>query len=143
MTSKTLSELFLAHWQAENPEGRIYRNNTGVAFYPTESGSLRPVAYGIPAPKVGKTRKDKPKGGGGTDYIGFKPHHVMFFDRKRIKGLEDGVLIVAEFYEIKTLNDVISDAQKRFYKVINKMGGTINIVKELPNDKWEIVEWME
>ncbi len=138
MTSKTLSELFLTHWQAENPEGRIYRNNTGICWHEYK-GIMRPVAYGIPSPKPRKKGDTRPKGGGGTDYIGFKPHHVMFFDRKRIKGLEKGILIVAEFYEIKTLNDVISDAQKRFYKVINNMGGTINIVKELPNDKWEIV----
>ena len=127
MTSKTLSELFLSWWQAENPEGRIYRNNTGVCWNEYK-GVIRPVAYGIPAPKIGKTRKDKPKGGRGTDYIGFKP-------------LSN--LILAEFYEIKTINDKISDAQKRFYRVITGMGGTINIVQELPDDKWEIVEWTE
>lgn len=162
MTSKTLSELFISQWQAENPEGRIYRNNTGVCWYMDKYGIQRPVAYGIPAPKIGKKQlnKDKPKGGGGTDYIGFRPEIIIDRNVQKIKTALKGIAvssvnlnnitksdfkieITAEFYEIKTINDRISDAQKRFYKVINNMGGTINIVKELADDKWEIVEWME
>lgn len=152
MTSKTLSEFFLIHWQAENPQGRIYRNNTGVAWYTNKDESLRPVAYGIPAPKIGKKPakdadnkdKTKAKGGGGTDYIGFKPFVIPSNDGDFLNvNIHVTGVIIAEFYEIKTINDRISEDQKRFYRVITGMGGKINIVQELPNDKWEIVEWKE
>lgn len=149
MTAKSLSELFLAKWQAENPEGRIYRNNTGVAFFQNKDGSLRPVAFGIPAPKLGKKKKNRAKGGGGTDYISFSPMCILTKTTAvgptigGTGGIESiKTYIIAEFWEIKTLNDVISEDQKRFYRVITGMGGTINIVQETP-EGWEIVEWKE
>ena len=86
MTAKQLSEIFLAWWQAENPAGRIYRNNTGVAFHRNKNGSLRPVAYGIPLPKLGRGKK---KGGGGTDFISFRP--IWFASQGK-------TFIIAEFY---------------------------------------------
>ena len=148
MTARELGELFLAKWQAENPEGRIYRNNTGVAFFQNKDGSLRPVAFGIPAPKL-KKKKNRAKGGGGTDYISFKPMCIVH--KTTAMGPTEGgncgvksitTYIEAEFWEIKTLNDIISEDQKRFYRVITGMGGTINIVQETP-EGWEIVEWKE
>lgn len=141
MTAKTLSELFLAKWQAENPEGRIYRNNTGVAFFQNKDGSLRPVAFGIPAPKLGKKKKNRAKGGGGTDYISFKPLIPYLRCHFEYPGACNSI-IISEFWEIKTLDDIISEDQKRFYRVITGMGGTINIVQETP-EGWEIVEWKE
>ena len=130
MTAKQLSETFLTWWQTENPAGRIYRNNTGVAFHRNKNGSLRPVAYGIPAPRLGRCYKS---GGGGTDFISFRP--IWFVSQGK-------TFIIAEFWEIKTLKDKISENQKDFYRTIIKIGGTINIVQEIA-EGWEIVEWME
>ena len=122
MTAAELSELFLAWWQARYPEGRIYRNNTGIATF--RRGK---VAYGIPPPKGGRG-----KGGGGTDYISFRSYPAM-----------EGAIICAEFWEIKTLKDVFSKRQKDFYRVITNMGGKINIVQELPDGQWEVQEWKD
>lgn len=125
MNATDLSKHFLLWFQKEYPDARIYRNNTGVAWYPAGNGKSRPVAYGIPLPVIGRGKNKKKKGGGGPDFIAFV---------KKINVHENGFvenILTAEFYEVKTKKDKMSKVQKDFSNQIVKMGGNYYIVHEI------------
>lgn len=128
MTARQLAESFIAWWQSQNPKGRIYRNNTGVARYPGKDGRPRLVTYGIPAPIL---KRGKAKGGGGSDYISFRPVVIT-------QAMVGRTIIEAGFHEVKTAGDKLSDSQKRFRRTIENMGGEVQIVKESEGGRWRI-----
>lgn len=126
MTANNLSKHFLLYWQKQNPDGRIYRNNSGATK--TASGGF--IRFGIPFK-------------GGPDFIAFLPKQV-FYSVKDQQWSESKYILTAEFYEIKTKNDRMSKEQKQFADLITGMGGNyyvVNEIKEKPYfkiEKWNL-----
>ncbi len=84
MKESNLAKTYLPKWQAENPSGRLFRNNTGMAWqgknirwfsFREKIKSLvldcaKPIFYGIGLMKKSKKKgRKRPVGGG--DYIGW------------------------------------------------------------------------
>ena len=118
MRQKDLEPYFLSYFQKRYKEGRIYRNNSGMAWRIDRNGKKYPVKFGIPLPQ------GRGEGGGGPDYIAFIP--TDYYDPW--DGI--GTILITKFYEIKTKNDKISTNQINFANQIIEMGGEYFIVHE-------------
>lgn len=104
MTANKLSKLFLKWFQEQNPEAKIYRNNSGTIRRKNQM-----IHFGTPNK-------------GGADFIAF----VSI----RTGDINNDYLSV-EFYKIKTAKDKMLKEQIKFANMITNMGGEYFIVHEL------------
>lgn len=118
MTESALRKKFLAWWQPLNPNGRLWKNQTG--FFLSPDGK-RFIPCGLPPPIP--RAKD---GGGGSDLI----------------GINEGVFIARE---IKTLDDTLKKHQADFLTLIKKLGGDAGLVLENPYNElgFDELSWNE
>jgi hypothetical protein len=118
MTANALSKIFLKWYQENNPDARIFRNNSGAVK--TQFGMVR---YGLPNK-------------GGADWIALVP--VSYIDYDIIDdNLIKKTLLRVDFYEIKTKNDKLSKDQIKFANMVFDMGGRYFIVNENTIENYE------
>ncbi len=157
MKESNFAKTYLPKWQAENPGGRLFRNNTGMAWQ--GKNILHKIADGVkyiilsfPKPifyGIGLMKKSNKKGRkhpvGGGDYIGWTEKTICQIIKDKYddfpcqgyddcKGcdLTDKVAIFTNL-EFKTAGIPESPDQVKFRKLVEKSGGISKVIKEGEN----------
>lgn len=115
-------KLIMMKWSETYPLGRIYRNNTGMAYQgkPVKGGLLQKVQQILRSKSVMILDHARPiQFGlyiGSSDLIGWRPVVIT----QEMVGRT-----IAQFsaIEVKADDGVVSDDQERFINMVNKCGG--------------------
>jgi hypothetical protein len=152
MKESDFAKIALPKWQRENPNARVFRNNTGMAWqgstvrqmfhglFQAVLYKLRPIFFGVGMPtKDKKTGRIIQKGGG--DYIGWTETKICDFIQPQNKiscctvsgcakcpyGKQ---IAIFTNLETKSKTGKESREQIKFRKLVQESGGVSIILKE-------------
>jgi len=157
MRESNLAKTYLPKWQAKNPGGRLFRNNTGMAWQGKKIlhkivegvkyvilSFPKPIFYGIGIMKKSNKKGRKHPVGGG-DYIGWTEKtlcDLIYGDNYNCNNNDDSrapncancrylkKIAVFTNLEFKTLGVKESPDQIKFRKLVEKSGGIAKVIRE-------------